>query len=57
MTNVTKTSALEALPESVRGPLLVLNEGLERAGGSNLSALVVYGSPKVAAEIRQSGSR
>jgi predicted nucleotidyltransferase len=44
MTNLTKTSALEALPESVRGPLLVLNEGLERAAGSNLSALVVYGS-------------
>ncbi len=35
---------LDALPEAARPPLLALKEGLERAVGANLSALVVYGS-------------
>jgi len=35
---------LAALPESVRQPLLTLKDGLEKAVGANLAALVVYGS-------------
>jgi predicted nucleotidyltransferase len=44
MTSPTNTSALDALPETTRGPMLELKEGLERAAGANLAALIVYGS-------------
>jgi predicted nucleotidyltransferase len=43
MTTATK-EALEALPETTRAPLSALRDGLEKAAGANLAALVVYGS-------------
>jgi predicted nucleotidyltransferase len=44
MTSTLASSAVAALPESVRSPLQELTEALEKAAGSNLAALVVYGS-------------
>jgi predicted nucleotidyltransferase len=44
MTSTLAESALGALPESAQGPLQELVEALEKAAGSNLAALVVYGS-------------
>jgi predicted nucleotidyltransferase len=44
MTSTVASSAVAALPESVRGPLQDLTEALEKAAGTNLAALVVFGS-------------
>jgi predicted nucleotidyltransferase len=44
MTSTLAEGALGALPESAQGPLQELEEALEKAAGSNLAALVVYGS-------------
>ena len=44
MTSTLAESALGALPASAQGPLQELVEALEKAAGSNLAALVVYGS-------------
>ncbi len=40
----TAPAGLAALPEAARQPLTTLKQGLEKAVGSNLAALVVYGS-------------
>jgi predicted nucleotidyltransferase len=44
MSSTLASSALRALPADTHGPLLTLTEGLEKAAGANLFALVVYGS-------------
>jgi predicted nucleotidyltransferase len=44
MSSTMVSSALQALPADTHGPLQALTEGLEKAAGANLSALVVYGS-------------
>jgi predicted nucleotidyltransferase len=44
MSTMLAPGALQALPEATHGPLAVLAEGLERAQGANLAALLVYGS-------------
>lgn len=44
MSTAVTSSALDALPPETRAPLQALKEGLEKAVGANLAALVVYGS-------------
>jgi predicted nucleotidyltransferase len=44
MSSTLASSALAALPPATHAPLQALTEGLERAEGANLAALVVYGS-------------
>jgi predicted nucleotidyltransferase len=44
MSSTLASGALLALPPATHEPLQALTEGLERAEGANLSALVVYGS-------------
>jgi predicted nucleotidyltransferase len=44
MTTAVQSAALETLPASVRAPLAALTESLQQACGTNLAALVVYGS-------------
>ena len=44
MSSTLASGALLALPPATHAPLQALTEGLERAEGANLSALVVYGS-------------
>jgi predicted nucleotidyltransferase len=44
MSTAATPGALDALPPATRAPLQALKEGLEKAVGSNLAALVVYGS-------------
>jgi predicted nucleotidyltransferase len=44
MTTAVSTGPLGALPPATRAPLQALKEGLEKAVGANLAALVVYGS-------------
>jgi predicted nucleotidyltransferase len=42
--STTPAMSLESLPAAARGPLRALTEALEKAEGSNLAALLVYGS-------------
>jgi predicted nucleotidyltransferase len=44
MSTAVNSSVLDALPPGARAPLQALKEGLEKAAGPNLAALVVYGS-------------
>jgi predicted nucleotidyltransferase len=44
MTTATASSTWEALPPMARPPLQALKDGLEKAAGANLAALLVYGS-------------
>lgn len=44
MSTAMTSSPLDALPAGTRAPLTALKDGLEKAAGKNLAALVVYGS-------------
>jgi hypothetical protein len=44
MTATMAASTLESLPSPAQAPLRTLKEGLEKAVGDNLAALIVYGS-------------
>jgi predicted nucleotidyltransferase len=44
MSTPTTPVALDALPPATHAPLRALKEGLEKAAGANLAALIVYGS-------------
>jgi hypothetical protein len=44
MSTAVTPGTLDALPPAARAPLLALKDGLEKAAGKNLAALVLYGS-------------